>query len=87
MLQKYKRLFLLIVISVIVILLAKSLLGRTIKNLNVEVQAKQKAKSAITLPSMPASAPIDHSTLPDSSIITGAQAESAPVAASALQVI
>lgn len=80
MLQKYKRLFLLVVISVIVILLAKSLLGRAIKNLSVEVQAKQKAKLVNTLPSLPSFAPADHTALPDSAITAGSQAESAPVA-------
>lgn len=84
MLQKYKRLFLLVVISVIVIMLAKSLLGRAIKNLSVEVQAKQKAKPPITLPSLPASAPTDHTALADSTINAGSQAESAPVADPAL---
>ena len=82
--QIFKRLFLLIVISVIVILLAKSLLGRAIKNLSVEVQTKQKAKPAITLPSLPASAPVEYTALPDSSINAVSQAESAPVAASPL---
>ena len=84
MLQKYKRLFLLVVISVIVILLAKSLLGRAIKNLSVEVQTKQKAKPTITLPLLPASAPIEMTALPESTINAGSQAESAPVAGSAL---
>lgn len=79
--QTLKRLFLLIVISVIVILLAKSLLGKAIKNLSVEVQAKQKAKPAITLS---ASAPIDLTAIPDASIITDTQAESAPVAGATL---
>jgi hypothetical protein len=77
--QRIKRLFLIIVISVIVILLAKSLLGRAIKNLSVEVQTKQNAKAVKPSPVIPSSAPLDQTVLPDSTIIAGSQAESAPV--------
>jgi hypothetical protein len=60
--QKIKRLVLIIVISLIAILLAKSLLTRAVKYLNLETQKKQQAKLIQQSSILPASSPIDISS-------------------------
>ena len=76
--QRIKRLFLIIIISVIVILLAKSLLGKALKNLSIETQIKQKANASKQLSLMPPSAAIQHSGVPVSIEVADTLAQSAP---------
>jgi len=55
--QRVKRLIIIIAVSLIAILLAKSLLSRAVKNLNFETQKKQQAKLIKQSSILPASSP------------------------------
>ena len=83
----FKRLVIIIAVSVIIIFISKSLLSKAVKNLNIEVQ-KQQAQTG-KKPTLPESAPaqetapvipvieVTSAPLPSSSIES--TAESAPV--------
>jgi hypothetical protein len=62
-----------------IILLSKSLLSRTVKNLSIEIQNKQKLKSTSPSPLLPASTPIDISSSPAATEVA-TETQSSPVA-------
>jgi len=80
-----KRLLIIVALSVIVILVSKSLLSKAVKNLNIAAEKKLQAKSS-KLPVLPESAPaqelpsvIDTSSAPLSAGSIETIAESTPV--------
>lgn len=77
--QRIKRLVIILVVSIIIILLAKSLLSKAVKNLGVEVQNKQKANITKQLSSPPASSPYEAPGLSASADSKDSVAQSAPV--------
>jgi hypothetical protein len=66
-----KRILIIIVISIMIIFISKSLLGRAVKNLGIETQKKQHSKNAQQVSVFPASA----------TAIAGTNVESAPTIA------
>jgi len=79
--RSLKRVVLIIALSVIVILVSKSLLSRAVKNLNIEAQKKQQAKIAMQRAALPQSAPsVETSSSPAIADNASAPAEPVPAA-------
>ena len=79
-LQNYKRIVLIIVISLIVIFVSKALLSKAAKNLSLEAQRKQQLKASQQLITMPASAVVlDSASEQSTPVAIAIQAESASV--------
>jgi hypothetical protein len=55
--RSIKRLAIILVVAIIVILVSKSLLSKTVKNLAIEAEKKQQANIAKLRATLPASAP------------------------------
>jgi hypothetical protein len=80
-----KRLIVIIALSLIVILVSKSLLSRTVKNLTIAAEKKQQAKVAKQAPALAGSAAeitagLESSGVPATTGIMNTTVESSPVA-------
>ncbi|HUX91644.1 MAG TPA: hypothetical protein VMV48_13250 [Gallionellaceae bacterium] len=77
-----KRLALLVVLSIFVVLLSKSLLGKAVKNLSIEAEKKQQARAAKNSAALPVSAvEVTSAVAEASSGASATEPESAPGAA------
>lgn len=80
--RSVKRLVIIIALSVVVILVSKSLLSKALKNLNIASQKKQQAQTSKLPATLPESAPaLEVSSSPVASGSIETLVESSPVAA------